>query len=103
VAEAGRIGGKVVAKKRGPEFYKKLQGMRKRRRGGQAKKNRGEVKRTMPMLTIKCPNTGKPVITGISMDKQSFATATLTDNSVSCPHCGQAHVWTKKDVLPLAD
>jgi endogenous inhibitor of DNA gyrase (YacG/DUF329 family) len=57
----------------------------------------------MPMLTIKCPNTGKPVITGISMDKQSFATATLTDNSVSCPHCGQAHVWTKKDVLPLAD
>jgi hypothetical protein len=53
----------------------------------------------MAMLIIDCPVTHKPVPTGISTDKASFEDPTnvLTGNSVSCPHCGQNHVWDKKD------
>lgn len=55
----------------------------------------------MPMLLIRCPLTGEPVPTGISMDARSFQTATLSNNSVGCPHCRQVHVWNKEDVLPI--
>jgi hypothetical protein len=40
VAEAGRIGGTKVARERGPEFYRKLQAMRKHRGGGRPRKHR---------------------------------------------------------------
>jgi endogenous inhibitor of DNA gyrase (YacG/DUF329 family) len=51
----------------------------------------------MGMVMITCPKTKKPVPTGISMDKASFNSSTLTNNSVGCPHCGSMHVWNKKD------
>lgn len=53
----------------------------------------------MGMLMIRCPKTGKPVPTGFGMDKQSFASPSvvLENNSVTCPHCGGTHVWSKKD------
>jgi endogenous inhibitor of DNA gyrase (YacG/DUF329 family) len=51
----------------------------------------------MGMLMITCPTTKKPVPTGIAMDKESFKTATLTNNSVSCAACGKMHTWSKKD------
>jgi len=53
----------------------------------------------MGMLTITCPKTKKAIATGISMDKRSFEDPTnkLSGNSVQCPHCGQMHVWEKKD------
>jgi hypothetical protein len=44
-----------------------------------------------------CPVTRKPVSTGIVMDKESFASSTLLNNSVSCPHCGRIHTWSKQD------
>jgi len=48
-------------------------------------------------VMIKCPKTGKEISTGIAMDTESFKSATLTNNSVTCPHCKQTHVWSKKD------
>jgi hypothetical protein len=57
----------------------------------------------MGMLFIKCPKTAKPVATGIAMDKKSFESSTLSQNSTSCPHCNGTHVWNKADVLPLTD
>ncbi len=40
-----------------------------------------------------------PVGTGISMDRASFETATLQNNTVGlCPECGADHVWSKEDV-----
>lgn len=51
----------------------------------------------MGMLMITCPTTKKPVHTGFLMDKKSFETATLTNNSVSCSACGKTHTWSKKD------
>jgi endogenous inhibitor of DNA gyrase (YacG/DUF329 family) len=55
----------------------------------------------MAMLMIKCPATGKPTPTGVAMDKKSFETSVLTNNTTTCPHCKGAHMWSKKDVLPF--
>lgn len=49
-----------------------------------------------PNVVFTCPNTGKTVPTGISMDEQTLATATLSGNFVYCPHCRQTHVWSKE-------
>jgi hypothetical protein len=51
----------------------------------------------MADLMIRCPATGKPVMTGISVSKESFETSEFADNRVRCPHCGGMHVWQKAD------
>ena len=48
-------------------------------------------------VMIKCPNSGKPVMTGLSMSKGSFQKALIGTHEVRCPHCGQVHMWSKKD------
>jgi hypothetical protein len=54
----------------------------------------------MAQVMIKCPKTGKLVPTGIVMDKISFKTSTLTNNTLgNCPACGENHVWSKKDAI----
>jgi transposase len=53
----------------------------------------------MANVMIKCPKTGKLVSTGISMDKKSFDTAKLVNNTVGCPACGGKHVWSKEDAI----
>jgi endogenous inhibitor of DNA gyrase (YacG/DUF329 family) len=53
----------------------------------------------MAMVMVKCPNTGKPVPTGIGMSKESFASSTLESNSFSCPACGSMHTWSKRDAF----
>lgn len=49
------------------------------------------------MIMITCPNTGRPIPTGIGADKDSFESAQLSNNAVGCPACGETHVWNKKD------
>lgn len=54
----------------------------------------------MPEVIIKCPETGKPVRTGMVMDEQSFNTASLKDNVlIRCPACGKDHCWSKEDAF----
>lgn len=53
----------------------------------------------MATLLIKCPSTGKLVGTGMDFPKDSFASATLTNNKTRCSACGQIHTWSKKDVV----
>lgn len=53
----------------------------------------------MPSVKIKCPVTGKDVPTGMVMDLVSFANATLTNNTIQCPHCGKVHTWSKVDAF----
>jgi hypothetical protein len=48
-------------------------------------------------VMIKCPETGKAIRTGMSMDKGSFDSSTLTNNSVGCSECGGSHTWSKED------
>ncbi len=49
----------------------------------------------MPKLMIRCPKTGKAIFTGIVMDKASFESSSLSENSVQCTECGNAHTWNK--------
>ena len=52
----------------------------------------------MPDVMIRCPVTGKPVRTGMSLSRESLELSELEDNRVGpCPHCGQTHVWDKED------
>ena len=52
----------------------------------------------MSRIMIRCPSTGKPLFTGMGMNAQSFANSQFVNNTVGpCPHCGQSHVWNKKD------
>jgi len=60
---------------------------------------RNEIGGVMPMVKIKCPKTGRDVPTGIVMDLETFQSVTFTNNSVSCPYCGEAHVWSKPDAF----
>ena len=48
-------------------------------------------------ISIKCPTTGKPVSTGMTLTPESFYRSVLTGNSVKCPHCGITHIWSKAD------
>jgi endogenous inhibitor of DNA gyrase (YacG/DUF329 family) len=51
----------------------------------------------MARLMIRCPQTGKPVFTGMDMPPAAFDRATLESNTVRCPHCGEPHTWQKAD------
>jgi hypothetical protein len=51
-------------------------------------------------IMIKCPVTGKPLPTGIGIDKKSWENPSnqFSNNQIGpCPHCGQMHTWSKKD------
>lgn len=48
---------------------------------------------------IECPETGKPVSTGMAMDKKSFQSSVLKNNTLKCPKCGKKHTWDKKDAF----
>jgi endogenous inhibitor of DNA gyrase (YacG/DUF329 family) len=55
----------------------------------------------MGRVMFKCPTTGKPVFTGMGMDKGMLESdaVQLTHNTTGpCPHCGKDHTWSKKDV-----
>ena len=53
----------------------------------------------MGAITIRCPTTGQPVNTGMSLEPASFYRSVLTGNSVKCPHCGATHIWTKDEAI----
>jgi len=49
---------------------------------------------------MKCPTTGKTFGVGISIPNADALTGmTLTNNMSQCPHCGQMHTWSNKDVF----
>lgn len=57
----------------------------------------------MGTIFIKCPNTGRDVPTGMGMDKGSFESGNLTNNSVGCSACGEMHIWSKEDAFLKED
>jgi DNA-directed RNA polymerase subunit RPC12/RpoP len=48
-------------------------------------------------ILIKCTNTGKPILTRLSANQRTFPNMIIESREVRCPHCGQTHVWSKKD------
>lgn len=53
----------------------------------------------MAMVLIRCPVTDLPVSTGLFMDESTFRSATLEEEEtrLSCPLCGETHVWRKEE------
>ncbi len=46
---------------------------------------------------INCPNTGRPVSTGIEVEAETFALLPDTLAHARCPHCGLEHSWWKRE------
>ena len=53
----------------------------------------------MARIMIKCPSTGKAILTGMAADESSFASSGYATNEVFCPECKQSHIWSKKDAF----
>ncbi len=51
----------------------------------------------MARVMITCPETGKPIYTGMSFDGITFEASQLIEKSVLCPECAQVHIWNKQD------
>jgi predicted RNA-binding Zn-ribbon protein involved in translation (DUF1610 family) len=51
----------------------------------------------MARVMIACPDTKRPIYTGVSSDEVTFETSQLAGQSISCPQCGQVHIWNKQD------
>lgn len=49
-------------------------------------------------LMIKCEKCKDWFQSPIQMDEQSFLTATLSNNTLPCPQCGNANVTNKEDM-----
>ena len=50
-------------------------------------------------VMMKYASAGKPVNTRLFMSKYAFQKAIILGRKVRCPHCGQTHVWSKKDAI----
>jgi hypothetical protein len=57
----------------------------------------------MPRVLITCPETQRPVYTGLNMDWNAFDTVELPEQTLVCPQCGRRHDWRKDDAVLVAD
>jgi hypothetical protein len=48
-------------------------------------------------LMITCPNTGKPISTGIETDEYSLNQIADVPTRTRCPFCGLDHTWWKRE------
>jgi hypothetical protein len=46
---------------------------------------------------IKCPNTGKPIETGMIVDAPSFRSSPVFFSRTFCPICRSDHQWFAKE------
>jgi hypothetical protein len=53
----------------------------------------------MATVTITCPVNGVDVATDVSIDEESYKTATFEDNQIKCSSCNKWHQWTTKDTF----
>jgi hypothetical protein len=56
----------------------------------------------MGALMIACPNTGRPISTGIETDEYSLKQIADVPSRTRCPFCGLDHTWWKREAW-LAD
>jgi endogenous inhibitor of DNA gyrase (YacG/DUF329 family) len=52
------------------------------------------------MLYFKCPETGKPVPSGIAADENYKEQGnSVGTGAASCPHCGKTHTYNGDDLF----
>jgi endogenous inhibitor of DNA gyrase (YacG/DUF329 family) len=47
----------------------------------------------MPMVQVKCPETGRPVDIG-DVPREANIALSLWSRPIACPHCGKDHPWS---------
>jgi hypothetical protein len=55
----------------------------------------------MGVVTIRCPNTGRDVTTGIETDEANFQLFPDVLSRSHCPMCGLDHSWWKREARLL--
>lgn len=53
----------------------------------------------MARVMITCPETGKPIYTGMNFDWGPFESVQINEKAVPCHLCGETHVWRRKDAF----
>lgn len=56
-------------------------------------------KQSRAPLSIRCPSTGQPLMTGIATDAESLAKKWHSDIRIPCKSCGEVHEFTLRDVF----
>jgi hypothetical protein len=51
----------------------------------------------MGLLMIKCPNTGRGILTGMNATESSFNSSPVFFGRTFCPDCEISHEWFAKD------
>ena len=57
----------------------------------------------MAMIMITCPATGRQVFTGIETHPASIAMLPAINTHLTCPACGNIHVWSMLDAEFVAE
>jgi hypothetical protein len=58
------------------------------------------IEEALNRIVIKCPNTGKMIYTGYSMDPKTFGAIPIEQmDPIECPACHRMHRWGKQDAL----
>lgn len=52
----------------------------------------------MDKVMIRCPQTGLPIFTGLTVSQGAKPDKAVT--AVGCPRCGDLHIWSHAEVLP---
>jgi len=50
-------------------------------------------------ILVRCPSTGRLTPTGKTVEESAWDGTKLNRPRLNCPHCGETHSWTKKDVV----
>jgi len=53
--------------------------------------------RSLNVVMVKCPNTGRELSTGIEMDAATFKGLLDIRSQLMCPICKVDHVWSTRD------
>lgn len=51
----------------------------------------------MGTVMIRCPRTDRAVSTEIETEEQDFKRLPDVPSRLSCPACGEIHIWTRRD------
>lgn len=51
----------------------------------------------MARVMIDCPETGKPVYTGLNFEESDWDAVPVGTRRVECPRCGGIHEWGRTD------
>ena len=51
----------------------------------------------MGMIMVKCPQTGRAIPTGITIDRESFQRSPVFFKRTHCPICDADHAWFARE------